>query len=88
MTAELENHMTCSQRIHAYTKLQLEDDLTKQADKNLQNWPHSGKISFENVTMKYRDNLKPSLNNLTFEVQPQMKIGIVGRTGAGKSSIL
>ena len=38
--------------------------------------------------MKYRPTLEPSVSNLTFTIQPGMKIGIVGRTGAGKSSIL
>ena len=38
--------------------------------------------------MKYRENLEPSIRDLTFKIQPRMKVGIVGRTGAGKSSIL
>ena len=51
-------------------------------------WPSKGAIVFENVTMRYRKTLEPSLRGLTFFVEPRMKVGIVGRTGAGKSSIL
>lgn len=51
-------------------------------------WPSQGAIDFENVTMRYREKLEPSLRGLNFAVEPRMKVGIVGRTGAGKSSIL
>ena len=51
-------------------------------------WPVHGKIEFTDVSMRYRPSLPPSIENLTFTVQPGMKVGIIGRTGAGKSSIL
>ena len=51
-------------------------------------WPSRGHIVFSNVTMRYRETLEPSLRGLNFTVEPGMKVGIVGRTGAGKSSIL
>ena len=42
----------------------------------------------KNVTMRYRSGLEPSVKNLSITIEPKMKVGIVGRTGAGKSSIL
>ena len=51
-------------------------------------WPVHGKIEFNDVSMRYRPSFPPSIENLTFTVQPGMKVGIIGRTGAGKSSIL
>jgi len=90
MYAELENSMTASQRMIAYTKLELEDDLEKPSDKELEerNWPSCGKIDFENATMRYRPQLDPSIQDLSFKTEAGMIIGIVGRTGSGKSSIL
>jgi ABC-type multidrug transport system fused ATPase/permease subunit len=50
-------------------------------------WPAKGEIEFKNVFLKYRPNTDTVLNNLTFKVAPGEKIGVVGRTGAGKSTI-
>jgi ABC-type multidrug transport system fused ATPase/permease subunit len=51
-------------------------------------WPHSGLIKFDDVCFSYAKNLPPVLNNLTFAIQPREKVGVVGRTGASKSSIV
>lgn len=45
-------------------------------------------VEFSDVTMRYRPNLDPAIHGLNFKVEPRMKVGIVGRTGAGKSTIL
>ena len=50
-------------------------------------WPQLGKVEFDNVVLRYRPNTEIVLNNLTFTINPGEKIGVVGRTGAGKSTI-
>ncbi|XP_037494972.1 ABC transporter C family member 13 isoform X2 [Jatropha curcas] len=52
------------------------------------NWPFQGQIKFQNVTMRYMPSLPPALNCVTFTILGGTQVGIVGRTGAGKSSIL
>ena len=73
-----------------YTKLEIEDELTKEKDSHLKEngWPLNGSIEYNNATMRYRKELPPSIKNLSFKVEAGMKVGIVGRTGSGKSSIL
>ncbi|GLT38273.1 hypothetical protein SLA2020_125310 [Shorea laevis] len=52
------------------------------------NWPLQGVIEFQNVTMKYMPSLPAALDDITFTIAGGTHVGIVGRTGAGKSSIL
>jgi len=52
------------------------------------NWPQKGEVRFEDVSMRYRDGLDPSLRELNCKMDSGFKVGIVGRTGAGKSTIL
>jgi ABC-type multidrug transport system fused ATPase/permease subunit len=46
-----------------------------------------GKIEFREVEMRYRPDLEPALKNLSFVVNPGQIVAVVGRTGAGKSSL-
>ena len=46
-----------------------------------------GTIEFKNVEMRYKPDLKPALKNLSFKVEAGQKVAVVGRTGAGKSSL-
>lgn len=50
-------------------------------------WPAEGKIEVENLSVAYKDSLPPVLKNLNFTVKPGERIGIIGRTGAGKSTL-
>ncbi|GAB6033760.1 hypothetical protein CHUAL_013884 [Chamberlinius hualienensis] len=51
-------------------------------------WPSCGLIVFENLSLGYGTTKKYALKNLSFQIKPGEKIGIVGRTGAGKSSLV
>ena len=55
---------------------------------SLENWPSEGKIEFRNISIKYRPDLDIVLKNLNIIINPKEKIGVVGRTGAGKSTLI
>uniref|UniRef100_A0A8C4M9Q0 ATP-binding cassette sub-family C member 5 n=1 Tax=Equus asinus asinus TaxID=83772 RepID=A0A8C4M9Q0_EQUAS len=50
-------------------------------------WPQEGEVTFENAEMRYQENLPLVLKKVSFTIKPKEKIGIVGRTGSGKSSL-
>lgn len=50
-------------------------------------WPERGAMEFKNVSLKYRPDTATVLHDLSFKVRPGEKVGVVGRTGAGKSTI-
>ncbi|XP_031342889.1 probable multidrug resistance-associated protein lethal(2)03659 [Photinus pyralis] len=83
--SELENNMTSVERVLEYNNVPLEP--TRKSEIELPaEWPEQGKITFENVSMKYSSNSEPILKQLNFSIYPGEKIGLVGRTGAGKTS--
>ena len=85
--AEVENGMNATERLHYYgTALEVEAPLhTIEVRKS---WPESGEIIFNDVQMRYREGLPLVLQGLSMHVQGGERIGVVGRTGAGKSSIM
>lgn len=86
-SAEVENQMTSVERVIEYSNLEpeaaLESDYKFPPD-----WPKYGAIRFDQVFLVYPNSSEPVLKNLCFDIRGGEKIGIVGRTGAGKSSIL
>ncbi|XP_012538805.1 probable multidrug resistance-associated protein lethal(2)03659 [Monomorium pharaonis] len=88
-TAELESQLTSIERILEYSRLEEEPMIdSKPETKPPDDWPAKGLVEFKNVSLKYNRHGAYILRNVSFTVLPEEKIGIVGRTGAGKSSLI
>lgn len=88
-TSELENQMTSVERVVEYSELEPEPALeSNEHYRPDRNWPKHGRIVFDKVSLRYTRNGPRVLNDINLVIQPNEKIGIVGRTGAGKSSII
>jgi ATP-binding cassette subfamily C (CFTR/MRP) protein 1 len=79
--------MNAVERVLVYTELAPEGEKTKGIEPP-PSWPSAGSIKFNDVQLAYRPELPLVLKGINFEVRPREKIGIVGRTGAGKSSLM
>ena len=82
-----ENSMIGYERCMEYTKCISEAPTKTASDNNLEKWPDQGKIEFINFSVKYRPDTEIVLKNLNFNIEGKEKVGIVGRTGSGKSTI-
>ncbi len=85
MTTIIENLMTSVERIIEYTQLETEH-INSVTKKPHMDWPSKGHIVFDDVSLKYDRNLPSVLKGISVAFSPSEKVGIVGRTGAGKSS--
>ena len=96
--AEVENLFTSVERVQAYTRLPSEERRAEQArlqagkppapDTPPPRWPMHGEVRFEKLTMQYRPNMKPALEEIDLVVEGGTRVGVVGRTGAGASCSL
>ncbi|XP_043656318.1 probable multidrug resistance-associated protein lethal(2)03659 isoform X2 [Drosophila teissieri] len=90
-SAELENTMTAVERVVEYEDLEPEGDFESKPNKKPpKDWPEDGKIVFDDLSLKYFPDKAADyvLRSLNIAIEGCEKVGIVGRTGAGKSSLI
>ncbi|KAH7884664.1 ABC protein [Phlebopus sp. FC_14] len=90
-SADVENYMNSVERITQYIR---DDSIPQEAPHEIEStkpkaeWPHQGAIELKDVKMSYRPGLPLVLKGISVVIKGGEKIGVVGRTGAGKSSLM
>jgi ABC-type multidrug transport system fused ATPase/permease subunit len=82
-----EQNMNSVERIQEYADVEQEAPARVPENAPAANWPARGSVEFIGYGTRYRDDLDKVLNGVTFKIAPGEKVGVVGRTGAGKSSL-
>ncbi|TQS33488.1 hypothetical protein Golomagni_06165, partial [Golovinomyces magnicellulatus] len=82
-----EQNMNSMERVKEYLDVEQEAEAIVEDNRPAESWPEKGVVEFENYSTRYRPDLEPVLRNISLKMEAREKIGIVGRTGAGKSSL-
>jgi ATP-binding cassette subfamily C (CFTR/MRP) protein 1 len=86
-TVEVETNIVSVERVLEYARLPSEAPEVIHRNRPPISWPASGGVQFNNYSTRYREGLDLVLKNINLDIKPHEKIGVVGRTGAGKSSL-
>ncbi|GME82213.1 unnamed protein product [Ambrosiozyma monospora] len=87
MTVDIESNIVSVERVVEYSKLTPEAPSIIEDKRPSTQWPFNGVINFKNYSTRYRPELDLVLKNINLSIAQKEKVGIVGRTGAGKSSL-
>ncbi|KAL4264103.1 ATP-binding cassette transporter C [Pleurotus pulmonarius] len=86
--SEVEQNIVSVERMVHYIELPSEGAMEIPEAKPTETWPSEGQVEFREYSTRYRPELDPVLKNISMTIRPKEKLGICGRTGAGKSSLL
>lgn len=87
MTSDLESNIVAVERVKEYSESPTEAPWVIEQNRPAQSWPETGNVRFNNYSVRYREGLDLVLKDLDLSISGGEKVGIVGRTGAGKSSM-
>ncbi|NXN93457.1 MRP1 protein, partial [Rhinopomastus cyanomelas] len=87
MSCELEANIVAVERVKEYSETEKEAEWSIRETAPPSTWPQEGKVDFQGYSLRYREDLDLVLKNINVSIKGGEKIGIVGRTGAGKSSL-
>lgn len=87
MISDVETTIVAVERIKEYSEIKQEADWEIPNQKPAVIWPEKGTVAFKKYGVRYRNGLELVLKGISFHVNGGEKVGIVGRTGAGKSSL-
>lgn len=87
MTSDIETNIVAVERIKEYGETKQEAPWVIENVNTPQGWPQEGRVVFEDYKVRYREGLDLVLKGVNFDIRGGEKVGIVGRTGAGKSSL-
>ncbi|KAG0221460.1 Multidrug resistance-associated protein 1 [Mortierella sp. GBA43] len=86
--SELQNQLISVERVEEYSTKNEEAPATLPSDGDLPpDWPNQGRIVIQHYSTRYREGMDLVLKDISLEIQPKERVGVVGRTGAGKSSL-
>ncbi|CAB9519042.1 Multiple drug resistance-associated protein-like transporter 1 [Seminavis robusta] len=87
-SAEVVNHMVSVERVTAFGDLPSEAPTKTDFDLEHPDWPSKPSIMLDKLTVRYQKSLPPALQGVTLKIDGGQKVGVVGRTGSGKSTLV
>uniref|UniRef100_A0A670ZB18 Multidrug resistance-associated protein 1 n=1 Tax=Pseudonaja textilis TaxID=8673 RepID=A0A670ZB18_PSETE len=88
MSSEMETNIVAVERVKEYSEKEKEAEWTSEREAAPPGWPQEGRVEFRGYGLRYRGDMDPVLRDVSVVIRGGEKVGIVGRTGAGKSSLM